>query len=108
MRTTIASLPGRFRALPASGRTLLLLFSVCAGWLVVSRMTRPSMPPATVITWGEAAVCLEPAERPISTPTPIANSSTPMPAITVRVLPRPPPCGAEGGSGAMAPADPAW
>jgi hypothetical protein len=42
MRTTIASLLSWFRALPASGRTLLLLFSLCAGCLVVSWITRPA------------------------------------------------------------------
>jgi hypothetical protein len=42
MRTTIASLLNWFRTLPASRRTLLVLFSLCAGWLVVSRMTRPA------------------------------------------------------------------
>jgi hypothetical protein len=41
MRTTIASLLGRFRTLPASGRTLLLLFSLSVGWLVVSWMAWP-------------------------------------------------------------------
>ena len=42
MRTTIASLLSRFRALPASRRTLLLLFSLCAGCLVVSWIMRPA------------------------------------------------------------------
>src|SRR5262245_48421105 len=51
----------------------------------------PAPPPvgASVTTCGELAACwLEPPERPISTPTPIASSSTPTPAITVTVLSR--------------------
>jgi len=42
MRTTIDSLLSWFRTLPASRRTLLLLFSLCAGCLVASWITRPA------------------------------------------------------------------
>src|SRR5260370_28178214 len=42
MRTTIPSLLSWFRTLPASRRTLLLLFSLCAGCLVASWITRPA------------------------------------------------------------------
>jgi hypothetical protein len=41
---------------------------------------------ATLITWGGTAAGLESPERPIKTPTPIASSSTPTPAITATVL----------------------
>src|SRR5258708_31019352 len=42
MRTTIDSLLSWFRTLPASRRTLLLLFSLCDGCLVASWITRPA------------------------------------------------------------------
>jgi hypothetical protein len=42
MRTAITFLLSWFRTLPASRRTLLLLFSLCAGCLVVSWITRPA------------------------------------------------------------------
>src|SRR5258708_22894611 len=42
MRTTIPSLLSWFRTLPASRRTLLLIFSLCAGCLVASWITRPA------------------------------------------------------------------
>lgn len=62
---------------------------------------------ATVITWVGVALDLEEEalERPISTPTPIASSSTPTPAITVTALERAAPPlpetdpGANGGAG---------
>ena len=41
---------------------------------------------ATLITCAGTAPCLDEPERPIKTPTPIASSSTPTPAITVSVL----------------------
>ncbi len=45
--------------------------------------------PGTVTTWtaGLATLAFEPSpERPISTPTPMASSSVPMPAITVLLI----------------------
>jgi hypothetical protein len=43
MRTTIASLLNWFRALPASRRTLLILFALCTGGLALSWITRPTI-----------------------------------------------------------------
>ena len=42
MRTMIASLLSRFRTLPASRRTLLILFALCTGGLALSWFARPT------------------------------------------------------------------
>jgi hypothetical protein len=43
MKTTIASLLNWFRALPASRRTLLILFALCTGGLALSWIARPTI-----------------------------------------------------------------
>jgi hypothetical protein len=64
---------------PALGAVPLLAVPL----LVVPLLAAPPLP-AIVTTWAGGALALELLpERPISTPTPIASSSVPMPAINV-------------------------